>query len=160
AKTASTPSTKAANCSPTGTLELPAMFPPPWSSASAGGWPSSFSSPARTPPQRTASTLWLPDNRLQPTPGSGPAGPIPLALCGALPASSSVVRAQTSRRAVVGCAKGGRGNSHDAEGEGLATVGFDSVQCERSNRARVAGTRLLQRLDFQARWQRPRHVVA
>jgi Zn-dependent metalloprotease len=57
-RTASTLWTKMANYCPTGTQELSVMFRTPWSSAAAGGWTSSFSSPVRTSAVRTASTLW------------------------------------------------------------------------------------------------------
>ena len=45
-----------ANCCPTGTPEPPGNVSDPWSSGSAGGWPSSSSSPVATSPVRTAST--------------------------------------------------------------------------------------------------------
>ena len=44
----------------------PVMFRPPWSSASAGGRTSGFSSRVGTSPVRTGSTLWLPDKGMEP----------------------------------------------------------------------------------------------
>ena len=75
AKTASTRSSKG-NCCPTGTMELPAMSRPQWSSATADGWTSNFFSPAKISPVKTASTLWLARGYVRFSgPPSGGAGP-------------------------------------------------------------------------------------